>query len=121
MTLVRALDSTHDWMFGKGLNDYRTNIDAVEQNINTNLLMFLGDCFFAITEGIDWWNLLGGKNELAINLAVNTAILNTQGVTGILQTNITLNAARQLQVTYQVQTVYSVLQSSFTYDIGTAA
>lgn len=117
--IVRAIDTLGDWEFGTGLNDYKSNINAVEQNIQTNLLLFFGDCFFATNVGIDWFNLLGGKNQLAINLAVNAAILNTPGVTSILQTNINLNELRVLTIQYNVQTVYSTLQSSFVYNLGT--
>jgi hypothetical protein len=118
--IIRAVDSENDWLFGKGLNDYRSGQAAIQQNIKNNLLMFLGDCFAALDQGIDWWNLLGGKNETAINLAVNAAILGTEGVTGIRQTSINLNNTRQLSIVYNVTTVFSVVTGSFTYDLGTA-
>jgi hypothetical protein len=118
--IVRALDANHDWLFGQGLLDYKSNLAAVAQDIDCNLQMFLGDCFFAINNGIDWFNLLGGKNQLAINLAINAAILNTIGVTGILQTSFSISENRALTVVYNVQTVYSTLQSTFTYDFGTS-
>lgn len=116
---IRAIDGVGDWEFGQGLNNYKTGNAAVAQDIQNNLSMFLGDCFFATNSGIDWFNLLGNKNQLAINLAVNAAILNTAGVTGILQTNIVLSENRVLTITYQVQTVYSVLQNTFVYNVGT--
>lgn len=116
--IVRGLTSTGDFLFGKGLNDYASNQAEIALDIQMNLSMFLGDCFFATNVGIDWFNLLGGKSQLAINLAVNAAILNTTGVTGILQTSIDLTDKRALQITYQVQTVYSVLQSTYVYNLG---
>lgn len=118
--IVRALDSNGDWTFGQGLNDYKSNINAVAQDIQTNLKMFLGDCFFATTTGIDWWNLLGGKNLPAIVLSINNTLLGVTGVTGILQTSINLDPTnRVLTVTYQVQTIYSVLQGTYVFDTGT--
>lgn len=119
MGRVRGLNVTGDWLFGKGLNDYKSNQAAIAQNIQTNLLMFLNDCFFAKNEGIDWFNLLGQKNLTAITLAVNAAILKVEGVTGILQTSINLSEARVLTITYNVQTVYSTLQASTVYSLGT--
>lgn len=116
--IVRALSQSGDWLFGKGLNDYKANQLALQQLIQTNLSMFLGDCFFATNVGIDWFNLLGGKNQLAVNLAVNAAILNTTGVTGILQTSINLTDSRRLTIMYNVQTVYSTLQSTYVYNLG---
>lgn len=108
---VRALDANHDWLFGKGQNDYLTANAAVTQNINTRLNSFLGDCFFDTTAGIDWFNLLGSKNETALSLAIAAVILNTDQVTAMIQLNITLDVARRLTIKYQVQTIYSKYQS----------
>jgi hypothetical protein len=115
--ICRALDVNHDWEFGAGLNNYVSNNAEVAQDINMNLNMFLGDCFFATNVGIDWFNLLGGKNELAVNLSINATILNTLGVTGLLQTSTSL-VNRKLNVQYQVQTVYGTFQNTYVYDIG---
>lgn len=115
---VRAIDGTHDWLYGKGQNDYRTGLLATAQNIDTRLSSFLNDCFFDTGAGIDWFNLLGGKDELSLNLAVSAVILNTQDVTGLLQLSITLNSARLLTISYQVQTTYSVMSGNFKYDLN---
>lgn len=117
--IVRALDKNNDWTFGAGLSNYAPQIMAVQQDIQMNLSMFVNDCFFATNQGIDWFNLLGQKNQLAINLAVNAAIINTAGVTGILQTNISLSDTRVLTISYTVNTIYTVLQNTFSYNIGT--
>lgn len=117
MTIVRAIDSSGDWLFGKSLNDYVSKNAAVQQDIKTRILEFLGNCFFNTVAGIDWFNLLGSKNELALSLAISAVILNTENVTSILQLRISLNAARALFVSYQVQTTYSVTGSSFQYDL----
>ena len=119
--IVRAIDGTGDWLFGKGRNDYRTNQEAIAQNIKTRLSSFLGDCFFDTTAGIDWFNLLGGKDQTALNLAINAVILNTEGVTGGLQTLVGLNEARVFTVQYKVQTVYSILSGTFEYDLNAVA
>jgi hypothetical protein len=107
-----------DWSFGAGLNNYAQNNAAVAQDITYTLNELLGNCFFATNRGIDWWGLMGGKSLLAISLAVNTALLGVTGVTGILQTNISLNAQRQCSITYSVQTQYGTLQSVFVYSQG---
>lgn len=107
-----------DWTVGAGLNNYAQNNDAVEQDIAYTLNELFGNCFFATTRGIDWWTLLGGKNLLALSLAVNSALLGVTGVTGILQTNISLNEQRQCLITYNVQTQYGTLQSAFVYSGG---
>lgn len=118
MTVVRSIDSAGDWNFGKSLNNYLSQNDAVKQNIKTRLLEFLGNCFFNMTAGIDWLNFLGGtKNELALNLNISSVILNTQYVTGLLQLSISLTENRKFSVTYQVQTSYSLTGDTFQYDI----
>lgn len=117
--IVRALDANGDWEFGAGLNNYQQNLNAVALDIQMNLNSYLGNCFFAVSAGIDWFNLLGGKNELAISLAINSTLVNTKGVTGIQQTNFTLNSARHLSISYNVNTVYGTLSNTLSYDIGT--
>ncbi len=113
---VRALNQNHDWQFGKGANDYLRDNAAIAQNINTRLNSFLGNCFFDLTAGIDWFNLLGSKDRTALNLSISTVILNTTEVTGMLQLSTGLNVARQFTVNYRVQTVYSIVANTFVFD-----
>lgn len=115
---VRALDVNNDWLFGKGQNDYKTGNDEIAQDIQTRLYCFIGDCFFDLTAGIDWFNLLGGKDQTALNLAINAVILNTNGVTGILQVGSNLSSNRVFSIQFKVQTTYSVLSGSFQYDLN---
>lgn len=115
---VRALDVNGDWTFGKGQNDYLTKNPAIAQNIRTRLLSFLGDCFFDLGAGVDWFTFLGSKDETALNLAVFSAILNTRDVTGVKQVNSILNrTTRKITIQFQVQTVYSVLSGQFSFDV----
>lgn len=118
MTRSRAIDSNHDFLFGKGQNDYVTANLAVAQNINTRLSSFLGNCFFDLGAGLDWITILSSKNQLAANLAISAIILNTTNVTGILQLNINLNAQRNLTVSYKVATTYSSVTGQFQYDLN---
>lgn len=114
MTRVRALDSNHDWQFGKGRNDYKQNQKAVAQNLDTRLSSFLGDCFFAMNEGVDWFNLNGGKSTLAVDLAASTVILNTAYVTGLIALSSRLDSAtRAYTVSYEVETVYGRARGIF--------
>ncbi len=117
--IVRTIDVNGDWLYGKGLNDYKSANLAVSQSIQTRLNCFVGDCFFDAAAGIDWFNLLGGKDQLSLNLAISSVILNTANVTGILQLSVQLDhQKRNLTVQYQVQTTYSVTQGTFVYDHG---
>ena len=117
--IIRALDSNGDWTYGKGQNNYKSGNAAVAEDIQTRLASFLGDCFFDTGAGIDWFNLLGGKDQLALNLAVSAVILNTENVTGILQLSINLvRATRAITIQYDVQTTYSQTSGTFQYDLN---
>lgn len=106
--IVRAVDGLGDWMFGRGINDYKFGIDAVTQNISTRLKSFLGDCFFETSAGIDWFNLLGSKNQVSLELAIRSVILNTQDVTGLVSANVNLDhETRAITIKYSVNTSLS--------------
>lgn len=106
--IVRSLDNLGDWRFGKGKNDYLARTKAIVQNISTRLKSFLGDCFFAVDEGLDWFNLLGSKNQLQLELAVRAVIMNTAGVTGIVYVKISLETiSRRIRMEYAVNTIYT--------------
>jgi hypothetical protein len=114
---VRALDINGDWQFGRCLNDYLTANNAITQNIGTRLNSYLGDCFFNLNAGIDWFNLLGSKDQTTLNLSISSVILNTTGVTGLLQLSSGLNhSTRVFTAAYKVQTVYSTAAGLFQYD-----
>lgn len=110
---VRALDGVGDWTFGKGQNDYLFGKEAIGQNIQTRVSSFLGDCFFDTAAGIDWFNLLGSKNELGLNLAISAVILNTPGVTRVNQLVADLNrTTRRFTVQYDVTVAVPVFSSN---------
>lgn len=111
--IVRALDANHDWTYGKGRNNYLQGQDAIAQDIETRLLSFLGDCFFDVLAGIDWFGRLGGKNNRTlIELDVASVILNTQGVTSLVSLSSEYDpVTRQLSLSYEVNTVYTGLTS----------
>lgn len=116
--IIRQLDEDGDWTFGKGKNNYVKNNEAVVLNINTRLGSHLGDCFFDLGAGIDWFNFLGSKDQTALNLAIAAVILNTADVTGILQLVLRLSESRNFTVTYRVQTVYSTAASIYQYNLN---
>lgn len=105
--IVRTIDGTGDWTFGKGKNDYKKDINAVSQNIRTRVFSFIGDCFFAKSSGINWFNLLGSKNSIGLELAINTVIINTPGITGVSQVSVSIDSKRNITVSYVVNTIYS--------------
>lgn len=105
---VRGIDADNDWLYGKGANDYRQDTLAIAQNIKTRLQSFLGDCFFDVNAGVDWFNLLGAKDLTALKLSIASTILNTEGVVELVQLFFDLNPAnRDLSISYAVNTIYS--------------
>lgn len=98
----RGIDSNGDWIFGKGRNSYLTDNEALMMNIKTRLLEFLGDCFFDMEKGIDWWNLLGGKNLRKILVDVQRTILRSYQVKKIVNLDYTLTN-RKLSITISIE------------------
>lgn len=76
----RNLNSDNDWNFGKGLQDYTKNLDAVSLNIKTRLQSWKSDCFFALTEGVDYNNLLDVGTKSLLDSDLKRVILQSEGV-----------------------------------------
>lgn len=120
MTRVRQIDAGNDWTFGKGKNDYIKDRDQLKQSIKTRLQCFLGDCFFEVSAGLDWFSYLSSRDQTALRLAVASTILNTGGVTGLLQLSTSYVAStRSFSVTYRVATVYGTSTDAFEFNANT--
>lgn len=115
--IIRALDGDNDWTFGRGKNDYLRENDAVAEEIATILRCFLGDCFFDVPQGIDWFNLLGTNNKLGLILQVKNKILNVEEVTGLIDLSVNLDENRNIFLQYSVSTVFST-QEPITKTVG---
>ena len=107
---IRKLDGLHDWTFGAGKQNYAVDEIAVEENIQTRVLSWQGDCFFALQEGIDWRNLLDKNQQENIELAVAEMILRSYGVIGINMLQSVLDdTSRNLSLSYSINTIYGQL------------
>jgi hypothetical protein len=98
--IVRSLTPTGDWSFGRGKSDYKQGRDAIAQSISTRLKSFLGDCFFELDAGIDWFNLISAKRQGELNLSISATILNTNGVVSLVGLNLMKSSARNLIIKY---------------------
>lgn len=114
----RNLDNNGDWRFGKGKSDYTSQNKAVSLNIKTRLYSWFGDCFFAQTEGVDWYDRLGSKNQRELLEAdLRRIILQTPDVTGIISFDI-IQEERNFTANYSVTTIYGeTLRSTITQGI----
>lgn len=118
--IVRAITSTGDWTYGAGKNNYLSANAAVAQTIATRLLSFLGDCFWATNAGIDWFSFLGGsKSLLALQLAINAVILNSDNVTGIITLNVIFDPeTRNVEIDYEASTSFGNVQGVVNQNLG---
>ena len=104
--IIRKTDNDGDFSYGKGLSDYCRNEAAVDENIKTRLLSWLNDCPFAMTDGVDYKNLLEKGQQANLLLALKTMILASYGVIGITAVTANLDANRNLSVSYNIDTIY---------------
>lgn len=98
----RNVDASGDWVFGKGRNSYLRGNEALMMNIKTRLLSFLNDCFFDTEAGIDWWNLLGGKDEKSLLASIQRVVLRSSQVKRIVDMQSRLNN-RKFAITLSVE------------------
>lgn len=104
---VRALDSLGDWQWGKGLQSYLKDADALKQSVMTRLRQWRNNCFFAMTEGVDWANELDIGTKLALDLDIKRTILQTSGVLRISEYTSTLDTdTRALSIVAHLDTIY---------------
>lgn len=106
--ILRATTATNDWTFGKSLQDYFFNEAAVEANIKTKLLEWVGDCFFNVPAGIDWKNRLDIGQQVALVIEIKQLVLQCYGVVSILDFQANFSGATRFEsITMTLQTIYS--------------
>lgn len=106
--IIRQTTDDGDWKFGKGLSDYARDEQAVEQNIKSRCLSWVGDCFFALQEGIDWRSRLDVGQKQALVEEIKGEILQSFGVVGITSIDFTFNPQlRDLRVVADAETIFS--------------
>lgn len=104
----RSIDTNNDWNFGKGKQSYIKDNDALMLNLQTRLNSFLNDCFFAVEDGLDWFNLLGSKDRETLLSSVRKIIIETDGIIKINSVDIFENRiTRNITLTYNIDTKYT--------------
>lgn len=104
---IRALDENKDWTFGKGLQNYKTQSEAINQDVETAIKEWVGDCFFANNNGIDWKNRLEKGQKKRLESELKSLISQREGIVKIIQVNSDLSTNRVLTITYEITTIYS--------------
>lgn len=103
----RAIDGSGDWIWGMNKSSYATKQKEIEFNIRTRVLSFLGDCFFAINEGIDYWRLLDYNGQDELENQIKAVIIATPGVQKVDNLDIITTSNRDFILSYDVFTIYS--------------
>jgi len=116
VSIVRALDVGGDWTFGLSKGNYISGNPMVAQNCQTAVSSFIGNCFFDMGAGIDWFSYLAGsKSQLALELSISAVLLNQYGVIGVNQVTVILDTiTRNINIIYNVTTIFTGnVQSNF--------
>lgn len=109
--IIRNLTSENDWTFGAGIQNYRSNLDAIELNIKTRLQSWKGDCFFAPLEGVDYNNYLDVGTKDFLDSDVKRVILQSEGVIKITVFGSTLErSTRAYSAQAEVVTIYGIAE-----------
>ncbi len=106
---VRALDENGDFRFGNGAADYlRDSVEAVAQLVLTRLRLWRGEWFLDTEEGTPWaGGVLGERTQDQIEPALRLRVLETPGVTGIVEFDLVHDVdGRSAEVAMTVATVY---------------
>ena len=78
---VSRVTSDNDWTFGKGKANLAVDSEEIRQNVAARLRSFANDWFLDVLANIDWFNILGNKNnEKTIRSEVTRVVLETIGV-----------------------------------------
>ena len=105
----RILDSNNDYSFGNGAQDFYYDVpDAVGQAVQTGLMLWLGEWYLDVTQGMPWiQGVLGIQSQAVADATIQNQVVNTQGVTDISsyasQFN---NQLRTASVQLSIDTIY---------------
>lgn len=117
--IFREITALNDWTFGRGINGYLRDQNAVDANIKTRLQSWKGDCFFSLNDFVDWLGRLDKGQENNLNQELKNVIIQSFGVTGITSFSGSLNRiTRFYELTFNVTTIFS---PSYTISLNLAA
>lgn len=113
---TRSLDKNGDWNFGQGKANYLNRIKEVEQNVVTRIKSFKNDWFLDLDAEIDWFNILGNKNnETIIKNEITRVTIETDGVRGVSYLELVEIKNRKAFIRIAVETIFD---RTFQTEIG---
>lgn len=106
--IIRRLTKELDWSFGHGKSDLLSDDDAIMLNIYTRLNEWVGDCFFAVQNGVDWYNGLDRGMKEYIDRRCKQIIIESFGVVQLItyESNLNVNT-RKLTINASITTINS--------------
>jgi hypothetical protein len=114
---VRQLDANHDPLWGNGQNNFVNDIEAVAQKIQTSLLLFLGEWWLNLNNGLPLFQSIlasnNGKKADAISLLIQEVIIGVPFVTGISNVVTTFTTNRKFTFTCLVETQFGQIAIQF--------
>lgn len=96
---VRSLDSNGDWTFGRSKAQLLNRSDEVLQNVKTRIKSFKDDWFLDIEAEIDWFTILGKKNnEEIVVKEISRVVLETTNVKSLVGVEVLSNDNRNATI-----------------------
>ncbi len=106
--IIRSNTQQNDWMIGQGVGSYKTGEAAIEQNVLTTLLSWVGDCYFNLSFGVDYLNLMGPGQQAALALSIQIAVLGCFGVVNVNSISFSYSpGARSETINLDMETIYT--------------
>lgn len=113
---VRKLDINHDPIYGNGLDDFLTDINAVAQLIDTSLLLLQGEWWEDLSQGFPLFQQVLGvaNNPQLVVLLIQQVIMGVPFVSDIFDVTVTYTSAtRQFWYSATVGTAFGNVQTTF--------
>ena len=106
--IVSRLDKNGDWSFGKSLDNYATNDEAIAQNVVTRIKSFKNNWFLDIDANIDWIDILGVKNNKEqITNEISRVVKSTYGVKNLVSIEVVSVENRNAKIRVEFETIYN--------------
>lgn len=106
--IIRKIDNANDWLFGHGLSDYAADQAGIEENVKTRLQSWVGDCFFALQDFVDWRSRLDAGQQSNLLNELKTVILQSEGVVSVISIEGSFEpTTRVFSVSAVIQTIFS--------------
>ena len=105
--ITRALTPSLDFTFGSGLQNYLKGEAAIEQNVVTTVLSWIGDCYWNMYFGVDWYNRLDVGQQNNLVQEVKQVIAGCYGVVGVISISGNFNGGtRSESISAQIATIF---------------